>query len=61
VSSVRGLINDVLSSFGIAVPTSVAGVSAPPSSPSTLSGVLAPVQQVLRGVTTLLSQLFPKN
>ncbi len=61
LTSVQNLVKSVLGSFGVPVPTSVASAPKPPSNPSSLSGVLAPVQQVLSGVTNLLATLFKRD
>jgi RNA polymerase sigma factor (sigma-70 family) len=58
ISSVQSMLSSLLSSFGITVPTAVVNAPAPPSSPSSLSGLLSPVQQVLGSVNALLAALF---
>jgi RNA polymerase sigma factor (sigma-70 family) len=58
ISSVQSMLANVLSSFGISVPTAVISAQPPPWNPSSSSGLFAPVQQVLSSVNALLAQLF---
>lgn len=57
ISSVQTTIANVLASVGLSVPSSLSTTSVP-SSPTSVSSVTAPAQQLLGSVNTLLGQLL---
>jgi len=59
LAPLQASIEKVLATVGLSVPTSVsAPATAPASAPTTTQTVLAPVQQVLDGVQSLIQQLL---